>query len=484
MESDEYISPAIVDRARDSRSRCRARPQWNILAAVLATAIAACAGEPREDILPADTPLDGWSRAAELSDAVSLDWMAEISDEAIVALVSEALTANFDLARQRLLLEESRQSVVIAGADGWPSLSASLGTSRRGTESDLAGSEIFGTDYDLGANANWEIDLWGELSAAARAARLDYEASLASFEAARRDLVADTVILTYEAIAARQLLDLFEQRLVSLQATYDIVNGNYRRGLTDALDVYLAQNSLEQQRETVAEQRQNVLESTANLQLLLGRYPSGDMVLPATTPFVQSAVPAGLPSELLVRRQDIVAEWLGLLAADARVAVAQKNRFPRLTLTAAGGTSSVSLGDIIDTDTTSWSLTSSLTQPIFQAGRLRGAQRQAEARAEAQEQQYLAQVHRAFADVENAISRSASLNQRYAALLKAESNARTAEKLSLEQYQRGLISFTTVLESQRRAFDTGTSLVRVRNQLVQNRVALYQALGGNFVLDQ
>lgn len=411
---------------------------------------------------------------------MSLNWLADVSEDTLPDLVREALDANFELKRQHLLLEDARQAVVVAGADRWPTLSASVGSSRRGSETALTDSVITGTDYDLDANVGWELDIWGRLSASARATRLDYEADLASYEAARRELVATTVTRAFEAIAARQLLDLFEQRLVSLQSTFDIVNGSYQRGLVDALDVYLAQNSLEQQRATVAQQRQTVLEATSNLQLTLGRYPDGSMVLPSTLPFDQSAVPVGLPSELLARRQDIVAAWLALLAADARVAVAQRNRFPRLVLTASGGKSSDSLGDLVDSDTTSWSVASSLTQPIFQAGRLRAAATQAEVRAQAAEQQYLALVHSAFSDVENAISRADSLNERYAALLKAESNARSALELSLEQYQRGLVTFTTVLEAQRRAFDTGTSLVRVRNQLVQNRVTLYRSLGGDF----
>ena len=445
-----------------------------------ALAVSACAANQRP---AAEVPTESWARTADPDGAVSLNWIAEVPDDAILDLVREALASNFALKQQQLLLEDARQAVVVAGADRWPSLSANLAANRRGTDSDAAGSATFGTDFDLEGNILWELDIWGELSASARAARLDYDANLANYEAARRELVASTVSLAYEAIAARQLLDLFTRRLASLESTYDIVNGNYQRGLTDALDVYLAQNSLEQQREVVAQQRQTALETTANLQLALGRYPDGSMELPEDTPLVQTAIPVGLPSELLVRRQDIVAAWLSLMAADARIAVAQRNRFPRLVLTASGGKTSTSLGDIVDTDTTNWSVAGSLTQPIFQAGRLRAAKKQAEARAAALEQQYLEQLHRAFADVENGISRSVSLNERYTALLKAESNARAAEQLSLEQYQRGLVSFTTVLESQRRAFDTESSLVNVRTQLVQNRVTLYLALGGEFVLD-
>jgi outer membrane protein TolC len=207
------------------------------------------------------------------------------------------------------------------------------------------------------------------------------------------------------------------------------------------------------------------------------------MQLPASVPLYTADIPIGIPSELLIRRQDIQSAWLSLMAADARVAVAHKNRFPRLALNGSSGSVSNSLSDLLDRDETSWSLTSSLTQPIFSGGRLRAAEQQARARTRAQEQQYLGLVYRAFADVENAISGGRSLTERYEALLKAERNAQAALDLSLEQYQRGLVSFTTVLEAQRRAFDTGTSLVRVQNQLVQNRVTLYKALGGEFILD-
>ncbi len=457
----------------------------NTLVAILAMpllAVASCASEPHRE--PAATPseTEGWARASEIEGAVSLNWLAEIPKSDITDLVQEALTSNFELRRQHALLEDSRNSTVIAEADRWPSFSASLDANRRGADSPGLGSEITGTNYGLDGNIQWELDIWGELSASARAARLSYEADLVSFEGARRELVANTITLTFDAIAARQLLDLYELRLTSLESTFDIVNGSYKRGLTNALDVYLAQNSLEQQREIVAQQGQTVLESTATLQLQLGRYPDGNMELPESTPLVQTSIPVGLPSELLTRRQDIVAAWLDLMAADARVAVAHRNRFPRLMLTASGGYASTSLEDITSFDISNWSVVGSLTQPIFQAGRLRAVQSQAEARADALELQYLAQVQRAFAEVENSISRSASLTERYEALVKAESNARTAEQLSLEQYQRGLVSFTTVLESQRRAFDTGSSLVRVRNQLVQNRVAMYLALGGEFTI--
>jgi multidrug efflux system outer membrane protein len=451
-----------------------------LLCAAAVLVVGGCASTAISPRASDPTELDTWARASEAGD-VSLNWLPELVDEGIEALLREALAQNFQLAEQRIRLEDTRQGVVTAGADRWPSLSASVDGSRRGSEN-LGVSTVVPTEYGLNASLNWELDIWGKLSAAARAASLEYEAALTSYEAARRDLVADAVALVYDTVAANQLLALFERRLENLLADYDIVDGGYRRGLNGALDVYLAQTSIEAQRATVANQRQLVVESIAAVQLLLARYPDGRLQLPDTLPLLTAPITAGLPSELLVRRQDIRAAWYGLLAADARLAVAHKNRFPRLALSASGGSSSSSLGDLLDGDSRSWSIGGSLTQPLFQGGRLAAAEIQARTRTEALEQRYLNLVYRAFADVENAISRADSLLQTYEALSEAARNANAALELAFEQYQRGLVNYTTVLESQRRAFDSETALVQLQNQLIQNRVTLYRTLGGEFLL--
>jgi multidrug efflux system outer membrane protein len=441
-----------------------------------------CASTAISPQASAPAPVDSWARDA-VSGEVVLNWLPELADANVEALLSEALAQNFQLAEQRIRLEESRQSAIVAGADRWPTLSAGVDATRRGSNT-LGVSDVTATQYGLNANLNWELDVWGQLSAAARAASLDYEAAVTSYEAARRDLVADAVASVYDTVNANQLLALFKRNLSNLLADYDIVDGSYRRGLNSALDVYLAQTSIERQREAIANQHQLAMESTAAVQLLLARYPDGRLELPDTLPLLTEPIPAGLPSELLARRQDIRAAWYSLLAADARLAVAHKNRFPRLALSATGGNASAGLGDLLDGDARSWSIAANLTRPLFDGGRLRAAEAQARARTEALEQQYLDLVYRAFADVENAISRTSSLQARYAALNEASRNANAALELAFEQYQRGLVTYTTVLESQRRAFDSETSLVRLQNQLIQNRVTLYRALGGEFLLDE
>jgi len=151
-----------------------------------------------------------------------------------------------------------------------------------------------------------------------------------------------------------------------------------------------------------------------------------------------------------------------------------------LTLVGAGGVSSLELGELLSGDGATWSIFGGLTQPLFQGGRLKAQELAAAERVRATEQQYLDLVYGAFADVENSISRDASLNERYESFLDAESNSAAALTLALEQYQRGLVSYTTVLESQRQAFDSEATVVELRNQLLQNRINLFLALGGEF----
>jgi outer membrane protein TolC len=175
--------------------------------------------------------------------------------------------------------------------------------------------------------------------------------------------------------------------------------------------------------------------------------------------------------------------WLNLLAADADLAASHKARFPSLSLVGSAGVASAEFSDLLDADLSVWSIAGGLTQPLFNAGRLEAIEEQAAARVRQAEQQYLDLVFRAFADVENSISRSVSLRERYESFLDAETNSGAALELALEQYQRGLVPYTTVLESQRQAFDAETTVVQLRNLLLQNRISLYLALGGEFATE-
>ncbi len=207
------------------------------------------------------------------------------------------------------------------------------------------------------------------------------------------------------------------------------------------------------------------------------------MKIDVTLPVIDTPIPTGIPSELLTRRADIQESWLNLLAADADLAVAHKARFPSLSLSGSYGQTTREFSTLLERDNRVWSLGLGVAQPLFDAGRLKALEEQARGRVQLAEQQYLDLLYRAFADVENAISRSNSLLERYTSFLDAETNSRAALDLALEQYQRGLVTYTVVLESQRQAFDAEATVVQLRNQLLQNRISLYLSLGGEFSTD-
>lgn len=450
----------------------------HLLIALLAIAAAGCASsgiseEASELSLPA-----AWHRGGA-EDEVTENWLAAFASDELTALVGEAQANSFRLAQERARLQQAEQAVVVVRADRFPSVDLSIDGSRRGLQS-TEGTGITSNSFTAGIDAVWEVDIWGRLSKAQQSAQLSLSAQQAKLEMTRRELASQTAAGAFDAIEARSLLELAKRRLENSRQSQDIVASGYRQGLNDALDLYLANNQVEQEQAILAAQRQVVVESIAALQLTMGRYPSGDMPLPSDLPILRDAIPVGMPSELITRRPDIREAWLDLMSADASLAAAHKNRFPRVTLVGSAGLASIEFADLLDGDGTTWSLLGGITQPVFQAGRLGALEEQAAARVREVEQIYLEVVYQAFAEVENAISRTSSLNDSYSSFVAAESNAISALRLATDQYQRGLISYTTVLESQRRAFDAATTVIQLRNDLLQNRIALFLALGGEF----
>jgi NodT family efflux transporter outer membrane factor (OMF) lipoprotein len=423
-----------------------------------------------------------WARGGEVG-TVGVDWLTAFDDGQLIALVSEALTGNYQLEQERARLYQAEQVVVITRANRFPDLDVSLGGSRRSIE-DADSASVFSESFDASLDTRWQTDLWGRLSKQQQAAQLDYSAQLARLEQAERELAAATASLVFDVMASRQLLEVARRRLNNTVESMDIVSSGYRQGLNDALDLYLARNQVERQQANHAEAAQTYTESIASLQLSLARYPDGKLELHDELPVIDEPIPAGLPSELVTRRSDLQAAWLNLLSADADLAAAHKARFPSLSLVGSTDVASTEFSNLLDGDGGGWSIAGNLTQPLFQAGRLKALEAQALASVQIAEQQYLDLVFRAFSDVENAISRSASLKERYESLLEAESNSAAALDLALEQYQRGLVSYTTVLESQRQAFDAEAQVVQLKNQRLQNRIALFLSLGGEFTIGE
>jgi outer membrane protein TolC len=191
-----------------------------------------------------------------------------------------------------------------------------------------------------------------------------------------------------------------------------------------------------------------------------------------------------LPADLVSRRPDLAAAERRVAAAYAGVSSAKRALLPRISLTGSGGTSSNELGDLLNGDFSVWSIAGSLLQPIFQGGRLRANLDLAKTQGEIALTQYQQAALNAFAEVENTLANEQYLNESQIALEEATSQALAARDLAEAQYNRGLINFVTMLETQRSAYDNERQLLTVRRQRLDARIDLYLSLGGGFTLNR
>jgi NodT family efflux transporter outer membrane factor (OMF) lipoprotein len=411
-------------------------------------------------------------------------WLEDFGGQEVQALVTEALTHNFDLQAAAARLEVAAASQRVVDAARYPQLSGSVNASRRGTATDLPGGDIAHDTFDtygLGLSVIWELDVWGKLKNRTQAAMADAEAEGALYRAAELSLAANTLKSWFSLVEIELQLELARETLQVFEDNLTVVESSYRRGLPNrALDVRLTRANVEAARSTVEARRRQRDAGGRALEVLLGRYPEDDLVVMTNLPTLRADIPAGLPSELLSRRPDLVAAERQLAASLERVKVAQKETLPTISLTASGGTSSGDLRDLLDTERLFWTVAGNLAQPIYQGGRLRAGVDVADANSRQALALFSQSVLEAFREVETLLAAESLLRNEERALNQAATESIAAEALAWQQYQRGLVDIITVLESQRRAFNARSALLGVINNRLQNRLSLVLALGGDF----
>jgi len=424
-------------------------------------------------VIPSD-----WSSAREVA-PVRQSWLADFDDPVLTGLVAEAVATNYDLRAAGARVEQSRARARIVGAELLPQVDVRVGASR----ADLSasdGANVSADRFDARANAAWEIDLWGRLANAKRAAARDADSIAADYGAARLSLAATVAQAWFDAVEAELQVELSENTVGNFRDNLEIVHEGFRAGLNSALDVRLERANLAAA-EAALEASLIVRDrAVRNLEVLLGRYPSGELAIAKALPVIETEVPSGLPAEILARRPDVRAAALRLEASDERFNEARKNRLPNITLTASGGVTSGELTNLLDFDALVWSIAGDLTAPIFQGGRLQAERDLARAESTEVLAGYAQVVLVAFREVETALTVERILASQEAALDVAARESVEAEVLALERYRVGLVDIITWLEARRRAFNARSALLSISNSRLQNRIALYLALGGGF----
>ena len=416
----------------------------------------------------------------EAAARLSQGWLQSFNDPQLEQWIDRVINGNYGLEEARHRIEAARQQQTIARSNRLPTLDLA-GSGQRRKSPELP-TDAIDNQFELSATASWEADLWGRLKASNQASDFILQAEKASYNASRILLAGQAARAWFDLIAASQLEELLANRVENLTTNLDIISAGYQQGINSALDVYLARSDLATETSNLTQQREIRRRATRQLQLLAGEFPSGqlDDAPPPRLPNVDALDGSKLTTDLAWQRFDLQSSYLSLLAADRDLAAAHKARYPSLRITATGFDRQSDFDQLRGEGSLAWNLIAGLTQPIYAGGRLRANELRQAAVVKQREQQYLSALNNAFNDIERAMSNEASLQLQLRQLQLAAEHASAAQALSFDQYKRGLVAYTSVLEAQRRAFRSRNATIVLQNQLLQNRIDLHLALGGDY----
>ncbi|HEY2780803.1 MAG TPA: efflux transporter outer membrane subunit [Steroidobacteraceae bacterium] len=412
----------------------------------------------------------------------SAHWYEAFGSPELQALIGLASSSNLDLAIARARVRQADARARQAGAAILPSVDAG------GNANYLAGHSSAGsaheTDWAALLSASYEVDFWGKNRATARSAT-----RLADAARADRDTVALTMLAGvadgyFQVLSLRERLDIAKSNLDAAQKLLDVIQARFDVGLSNPVDLATQKAALAAAGLVIPDLKRQEAEALAALALLLGRAPENFIVEGRSFDALQEPkIGIGLPSELLTRRPDIFTAESNMLAADADSVAARAALFPSLSLTAAGGVQNPALNAAVISLSgvgPTLNLGASLTQTIFDHGRLKALRTEAEAKDEELIAAYRAAILAALVDVENALSALSRLDD--ARALQSESlqqSERAFEGASL-RYKAGSGDFLRVLEAQRTLYTAREQFSQYKLARFQALVALCKALGGGW----
>jgi multidrug efflux system outer membrane protein len=472
------------------------------LSALAIAALSACSFIPKyerpEAPVASQFPGPQPAAAADARSGADIAWREFIGDAKLRELIELALKNNRDLRVATLNIEQVRAQYQIRRADQYPTLGVAATGNR---QPDGAGGIT--SVYSVGlALSSWEIDFFGRLGALKEAALAQYLASQEARHAAQTSLVAAVASTWLSLQTNDELLVLTERTVATREDSLRLSKLRFDNGATSALDLRQAESLTAAAQSALAQQRRLRAQDINALTLLVGQAPPATLLpvppsLPAqgaganvnevvvpTAPVPAAPmlreVPAGLPSDLLIRRADIRQAEQQLIAANANIGAARAAFFPRISLTASAGTASSSLSGLFKDGSWGFTLAPQALLPIFDAGRNRANLDATNAGRDIAVAQYEKAIQTAFREVADALAGSATLGDQ----LSAQQVQATAEaerfRLAELRYRNGVSSFLDVLDAQRSLFATQQALAQTRLAQQQNQVNLYKALGGGW----
>lgn len=420
--------------------------------------------------------------------AADIGWRDFFHDPRLKALIELALNNNRDLRVAVQRVEEARAQYGVARGAQWPAIGAGIQGTRSHVPPDMRvggpDSTSITSSYQAGIGlTTFEIDLFGKLRNQSEAAYQQYLSTEQAQRSTQITLIGSVAQSYFNLRAAEVQLDLTRKTLQSRQESYNLVKTRFDGGVASELDLNQSKSLLDTASADLAQLARSQAQATNALVVLLGLASLPDN-LPAPAEFgrdqILATVPAGLPSDMLVRRPDILAAENQLKAAKANIGVARAAFFPTISLTGLLGSASPSLGNLFRGHQGYWSFSPSITTPLFAGGSIAEGLNLAKARDNIAVAQYEQTIQQAFREVSDALAGEAT----YSAQLDAQRGLQTSSARTLElsnlRYTNGVDSYLQVQTAQVDFFNAQIALVQTGLAALINRVELYKALGGGW----
>ena len=467
------------------------KPLYKAAALAAALALSGCAMlEPdlpkaAPDVVPAAWPLPATTSATTSAttpaagQAVSdIGWRDFFTDPRLEQLLALALENNRDLRVAALNVERARSQYRIARADRLPSAGVGIGGERSGGSS-VPTTSIYSAGLGVAA---FELDLFGRVHNLSEAALQQFLAQEQARRTVQLSLISE-IASTYLTLAA----DIEAQRVAqgtldAQQASYDLVVKRHQLGAVSGLDLSQAGTTVESARADVARYAGLVATDVNALNLLVGTQV-GKELLPQGFDLQVSGLaplPAQLPSEVLLRRPDVLQAEHLLRSANANIGAARAAFFPSISLTGNIGSASTELSGLFESGTRVWNFLPQINVPIFQGGRLRANLGVATAERDIALARYEKSIQSGFREVADALALSRTLSERRQAQENLVQAAERAHMLSKERYDRGRDSYLALLDAQRTLYAAQQGLIGAQLAEQANRVTLYRVLGGGW----
>ena len=417
------------------------------------------------------------AEAADAKAATELQWQQFFRDERLKQLIDLALKNNRDLRIALLNVDVARAQANVTAASRWPTVNAGFSASR-GPQTTANGDSRIVNAYQAGLQiTSYELDLFSRVKNQSAASFAQYLATGEAARSAQISLVAGVASAYLAVQADEELLALTRQTLSTREDSLKLMQLKFDNGAASNLDLSTAKSSYEAARATLAQAERTRAQDLNTLTLLVGQgVPES---LPQSRPLsdqTMGALLAGMPSQVLVGRPDVVQAEQQLVAAEANIGVARAAYYPTIPLSSCGGTAFFPLRDLFSQS--AWSIAGSALMPIFDAGRVRNNVDAAKANREIAVAQYEKVVQTAFKEVADALAGRATLDEQ----LRAQDAQAAAEATRLElvdlSFRNGAASSLDLLDAQRATFAAQQAALQVRLAQLQNQVQLYKVLGG------